>query len=102
MHFRRYRLSGLCRLLEASGLHVAHASSLGTLLYPGFWYVKRKNKRYLSESEEVQRQVVARAIRKTGRNRLLEGVMWAEGVLRSAVPLPFGIRCLTTGVKTAA
>jgi SAM-dependent methyltransferase len=102
MHFRRYRLSGLCRLLEASGLRVAHASSLGTLLYPGFWYVKRKNKRYLSEPEEVQRRVVARAIRKTGRNRLLEGVMWVEGVLRRAVPLPFGIRCLTTGVKAAA
>jgi SAM-dependent methyltransferase len=101
MHYRRYRLSGLRRLLEASGFRVAHASSLGTFLYPGFWYVKRKNKRYLSEPEAVQRQVVARAIRKTGRNRLLEGVMWAEGVLRRAVPLPFGIRCLTTGVKAA-
>jgi SAM-dependent methyltransferase len=101
MHYRRYRLSGLCRLLETSGFRVVHASSLGTLLYPGFWYVKRKNRRYLSEPDEVQRQVVARAIRTTGRNRLLEGVMWAEGVLRRTVPLPFGIRCLTTGVKAA-
>jgi SAM-dependent methyltransferase len=101
MHCRRYRLSGLCRLLEEAGFRVDHASSLGTLLYPGFWYVKRKNKRYLSEPEEVQRQVVAGAIRKTGRNRLLESVLWAEGLLRRTVPLPFGIRCVSTAVKAA-
>jgi SAM-dependent methyltransferase len=101
MHYRRYRLAGLRRLLEGAGFRMAHASSLGTLLYPGFWYVKRKNKRYLAEPEEVQRAVVARAIRTTGRNRLMESVMWAEGLLRRTVPLPVGIRCLGTGVKAA-
>jgi SAM-dependent methyltransferase len=102
MHYRRYRLGELCRMLEKQGLAVAHASSLGTLLYPGFWYVKRKNKRYLTESEEAQREVVAGAIRKTGRSRLFESVMWVESMLRQAVPLPVGIRCLATGVKKAA
>lgn len=101
LHHRRYRLRGLRRLLEGAGFDVAHASSLGTLLYPGFWYVKRKNQRYLSEPAEVQRAVVARAMRATARNRLLESVMWAEALLRQTVPLPFGIRCLGTGVKAA-
>jgi len=101
MHYRRYRPSGLRRLLIGAGFRVDYASSIGTLLYPGFWYVKRKNKCYLSEPEEVQQEVVARTIRKTGRNRLLESVMWVEGVLRRALPLPFGIRCVSTAVKVA-
>ena len=58
-----------------------------------------RNKRYLGEPEEVQRAVVARAIRRTGRNRLCEFLMAAEAGLRRLVPLPFGIRCLATGVK---
>jgi len=67
--------------------------------YPGFWYVKRRNRRYLTASEDVQKRVVGKAIRKTGRNRLCEGVMWLEDRLRPWLPLPFGIRCLATGVK---
>jgi SAM-dependent methyltransferase len=99
MHHRRYRLAGLRDLLQRNGLHVDHASSLGAFLYPAFRFVKLRNKRYLSEPEEVQRQVVAGAIRKTGRNRLCEVVMAVEAVLRSWLPLPVGIRCLATGVK---
>jgi hypothetical protein len=99
MHFRRYRLSGLRKLLQDAGLTVAHASSLGTLLYPAFRLVKLRNQRYLSEPEEVQRGVVAQAIRKTGRNRPCEWLMAMEAVMRRFVPLPFGIRCLATGVK---
>ena len=99
MHHRRYELRGLQRLLQECGLSVALASSLGAFLYPAFWYVKRKNRRYLSEPEEVQRRVVAGAIRRTGRNRLCEFVMGAEAVVRRWLPLPFGIRCLATAVK---
>jgi ubiquinone/menaquinone biosynthesis C-methylase UbiE len=102
LHFRRYKLSGLRRLLTNCGLDVVHASSLGTLLYPGFWCVKKKNRRYLDAPEEVQREIVARSIRKSGRNRLFEAVMWVEGCLRRWLPLPFGIRCLATCVKPAA
>jgi ubiquinone/menaquinone biosynthesis C-methylase UbiE len=96
MHFRRYELAGLIHLLENAGLNVVHASNLGALLYPGFWYVKKKNRRYLDAPEDTQREIVARAIRKSSRNRLFEGVMWVESCLRSWAPLPFGIRCLTT------
>jgi SAM-dependent methyltransferase len=99
MHYRRYQLRGLCGLLSAAGFTIAHASHLGALFYPGFWYVKRKNKRFLSAPEEVQQQVVARAIRKSGRNRLFEAVMWVEDRLRNWFRFPFGIRCLATGVK---
>jgi SAM-dependent methyltransferase len=99
MHFRRYKLSGLQRLLTDNGLSVVHASCLGALLYPGFAWVKKKNRRYLEAPEEVQGEVVARQITKSRRNRLLEAVMWVEGCLRRWVPLPFGIRCLATCLK---
>jgi len=99
MHFRRYKTSGVRRLLGRNGFSIVHSSSLGFLLYPGFWYVKRRNRRYLTASEDVQKRVVGKAIRKTGRNRLCAGVMWLEDRLRPWLPLPFGIRCLATGVK---
>lgn len=102
MHFRRYRLSELKRQLQVVGFEVPFASSLGTLLYPGFWMVKRRNRRYLQESDEVQRQVVDQTIRQTGRNRLMDGVMHVEDWLRRIVPLPFGIRCLATARKPRA
>jgi SAM-dependent methyltransferase len=102
MHYRRYELGGLRRLLQECGLSVALASSLGSFLYPAFWYVKRKNRRFLSAPAEEQRRIVAGAIRKTGRNRLCEAVMGVEAAMRRCVPLPFGIRCLATAVKPAA
>jgi SAM-dependent methyltransferase len=101
LHHRRYRLVGLCALLERCGLEVALASSLGVFLYPAFALVKMWNKRYLAEPEEVQRRVVARAIRKSSRNRLCELLMAVEAGVRRCLPLPFGIRCLATGVKAA-
>ena len=99
MHYRRYELSELRHLLERAGLSVVHASHLGAFLYPGFWYVKRKNKRYLAATEAVQQEVVAGAIRKTGRNRLFDAVMCLEAGLRHWMSFPFGIRCLATAVK---
>jgi ubiquinone/menaquinone biosynthesis C-methylase UbiE len=96
MHYRRYELAGLVRLLKGADLSVVHASNLGALLYPGFWYVKKKNQRYLDAPENMQKEIVARAIRKSARNRLFEAVMWVESCLRSWAPLPFGIRCLVT------
>jgi SAM-dependent methyltransferase len=99
LHHRRYRLNKLRQLVASAGLHVVHACRLGALFYPAFWYVKRRNRRYLSAPEEVQRQVVAGAIRKTGRNRLCKCLMAVEAVVRRWVTLPFGIRCVATGVK---
>ncbi len=100
-HYRRYRPRELRQLVERAGLRVSWASSLGALLYPAFWLVKRRNRRYLSAPEAVQKQVVARAIRKTGRSRALEAAFWLEDRLRKVVPLPFGVRCLLTCVKPA-
>jgi SAM-dependent methyltransferase len=99
MHSRRYQLRGLCGLLRDAGFSIAHASHLGALFYPGFWYVKRRNQRFLTAPEEVQQQLVARAIRTTRRHRLCEAVMWVEDRLRRWVTFPFGIRCLATAVK---
>jgi ubiquinone/menaquinone biosynthesis C-methylase UbiE len=101
-HRRRYELADFRSILQQSGFRVVHASSLGAFLYPAFWYVKKRNRRFLSASEEVQRRVVAEAMRKTSRNRLCEFVMAVEAVARRWWPLPFGIRCLATAVKPGA
>ena len=101
MHYRRYELAGLIRMLEGVGLKTVHASNLGAFLYPGFRFVKKRNQRYLDAPEDVQREIVARTIRKSARNRLFEGVMWVESCVRDWTPLPFGIRCLATCKKAA-
>ena len=99
MHFRRYDRAGFRALLDGVGFSVARLRGLGALLYPGFWYVKRKNKRYLSAPDDVQAQVVAGAIGKSGGSRLLDGIMWLESFLRHWMPFPCGIRWVATCIK---
>lgn len=102
LHHRRYELSGLCKLMTEAGLEVRFASYLGALVYPAFWWVKRRNRQYLSAPADVQKQVVAQAVRETGRSRVMSAVFWLEDRLRHWLPLPFGIRCVATCVKKPA
>ncbi len=96
MHFRRYTLRGLKQLVGEAGLSVESASSLGAFLYPAFWWTKKRNRRYLDAPPEKQKEVVASAIRKTGRSRLMEWVVGLETWVGRWVSYPVGIRCLVT------
>jgi SAM-dependent methyltransferase len=100
MHHRRYDLDGLTRLMEAERFRISFASHLGTLLYPGFWLVKMRNRRYLEAPPELQRQVVTRSITTTSRP-IMHWIMSFERQLRNFVHLPFGIRCLVTAKSIA-
>jgi SAM-dependent methyltransferase len=102
MHYRRYRMPELRKLVAANGLQVRSASHLGALIYPAFYLVKRWNKRYLSETAATQRSVVERDISTTRASfggLALKMVFALESALGQRVVWPVGIRCLITAEK---
>jgi ubiquinone/menaquinone biosynthesis C-methylase UbiE len=99
MHYRRYRLSELTRMIQAEGFHLAKKSHLGFFIYPGFRHIKLRNKRLLTESDARQRQHVENVIQKTGENKLLHALMQAELGIGRWFSYPTGIRCLVTSIK---
>jgi SAM-dependent methyltransferase len=99
LHHRRYTLSGLNQLASGAGFQIANQSHLGFFIYPGFWFAKQRNKRFLPQGEDVHQQVVARNIRETGGSRFLDVLMRIELLLGRWLFYPFGIRCLMTCLK---
>jgi len=99
LHYRRYTLAGLRNLAEGTGFQIVEQSHLGFFVYPGFWLVKQRNKRFLSEQEALQRQIVAKNIHRTERSRLFDLLMRVELTLGRWVSYPCGIRCLLTCIK---
>jgi SAM-dependent methyltransferase len=99
MHFRRYTLSELKRLLEETNFMVLRQSHLGFFVYPGFWMVKQRNKRLLTEEVVVQQQAAKTSIQATRHSKLLSTITRFESLLGRFVSFPFGIRCIVTAVK---
>ena len=99
LHCRRYSLGALRSLVKNMGFQIAEQSHLGFFAYPGFWLVKRRNKRLLSREKALQRRIVEQNIRDTGNSRLLNATMRIELFLGRWVSYPFGIRCLVTCIK---
>jgi SAM-dependent methyltransferase len=98
-HHRRYRLAGLLGLVRGAGLTVLRASHLGCLLYPAFWWAKRRNRRWLDRPQEEQAAVVRRAITGTRDSRLGTALMAAELGLGRWLRYPFGVRCVVTAQR---
>jgi len=98
-HFRRYTASSLSSLVKRANFQIVEQSHLGFFMYPGFWLVKQRNRRFLSEEEAVHRQIVEKNIRDTGGSPLLKGIMQLELALGGWVSYPLGIRCLLTAMK---
>jgi SAM-dependent methyltransferase len=99
MHFRRYRLRDLVKMFEDTGFEVVEKSHLGVFMYPAFWMVKKRNRRYLNAPPDVQQRMVAASIRKTNQIPLMTSVMRMEAKLRGLIPYPFGARCLVVARK---
>ena len=102
MHYRRYSLTGLNRIVRDAGFQIVKQSHLGFFLYPGFWLIKQRNKKFLSREILFQRQIVSSNIQNTGDNRLLHSIMRLDLALGRRISYPFGIRCLMTGRKPSA
>jgi SAM-dependent methyltransferase len=94
MHFRRYRMADLVRQVRASGLEILERSHLGCFLYPGFWMVKKRNRRHLRASPEKQKMIVGQNMQQARHNPLFHLAMRSEAWARRYVYLPVGIRCL--------
>ena len=96
LHFRRYSLGSISTLLQRAGFEIVKKSHLGFFVYPPFWLVKKRNKRFLQEDESTQKRVVAENIRDTRSSWLFRNVMNFEILLGRFVSYPAGIRCLLT------
>lgn len=99
MHYRRYTRADLTKLVSQIGFKIKDNSHLGFFLYPPFWFVKKRNKRLLAESEETQQKLVEKTIRDTGENKLFHFIMQTELLLGKMISYPVGIRCLMSCVK---
>lgn len=96
MHHRRYRMKDLIRQFLAAGFKVLASSHLGAFLYPGFWITKKRNRRYLKASPDVQRSIVGANMRMAGHSPLMHTVMNLELRLGRLLDYPIGIRCVLT------
>ena len=51
-HFRRYTLQGLCKIIESAGLKVERRNYLGALIYPAFYFAKRRSQSHPKAASE--------------------------------------------------
>jgi SAM-dependent methyltransferase len=94
-HERRYARGELAGKARAAGLEVLSDAHLGSLLYPAFWAVKKRNRRLNLDEAEIQARV-AKDIGTTQGSRLGALACTAErGLLQRGVRLPFGVRGYT-------
>jgi SAM-dependent methyltransferase len=101
MHWRRYRMSGLVRLLHNAGFAVERRSHLACALYPAFWLAKQLRRAAPAPDEALEANL-SRSIRWTARiGAVARALLATEARARRHVYLPFGIRCLATGRKRA-
>ena len=96
LHFRRYRLRDLTKLLRHFGFQIVKASHLGFFFYPGFWIAKRRNRRLNRTSAETQHAVIDRDMRRFGHSPVLHSLMALERTVGRAISYPLGIRCNVT------
>ena len=100
-HFRRYKLQGLCDVIEGAGLKVERRNYLGALIYPAFYLAKKFSQSSPKPAAERE-QHVAKAIGVTSRlNPVGHAVMALENLMSRTVEFPRGIRCVVTARKPA-
>jgi len=99
-HHRRYRMPDLLDKIARCGLKTLEKSHLGFFLYPAFWAAKKRGRRYLNATEEVQKTEVSRSITTVRSQPFMHGLMEIEAGLRRWVPYPTGVRCLVTCQRT--
>jgi SAM-dependent methyltransferase len=95
-HFRRYTLQGLCKIIESAGLKVERRNYLGALIYPAFYFAKRRSQSHPKAASERTNHV-AHAIGATSRyNAIGHAIMILEEGISRAIEFPRGIRCVVT------
>lgn len=96
-HERRYGRGELARRARGAGLEVLEDVHLGSLLYPPFWLVKRRNRLLYDRLPDaaVARRAARDMARTEGSRAGALACRLEREMLRAGVRLPFGIRGLT-------
>jgi len=94
MHHRRYSQSELLKLAKEVGFKIVYTTHIGFIIYPAFWYVKKKNRRLTALSADEKFKVVSGQINKTHKSKLLNIVFKIEAMLSKFIRFPFGIRVI--------
>jgi SAM-dependent methyltransferase len=102
LHWRRYRMSRLVRLVRDAGFMVERRSHLGFFLYPGFWLAKKLQRAAPVKEQHLDANVQSSITWSSRLGAVAAGLLSMEAVLRTArVYLPFGIRCVVTCRKAS-
>ena len=93
-HYRRYGRRELAERAVQSGFEILHDAYLGSLVFPAFWAVKKRNRWKAANADpEARRKIVAANIAGTQDSRLGHWAAAAErSLLRRRVRIPFGVR----------
>ncbi|HMU83118.1 MAG TPA: methyltransferase domain-containing protein [Leptospiraceae bacterium] len=99
-HERRYSLLQTQDLLRAAGFKIRFANYFGSLIYPAFYAVKRRNQnRYGALSFEQKRDLAMSQIQKTSQSRIMNAVCRFEEAIGKRLTYPFGIRACVIAEK---
>lgn len=101
MHWRRYDMPGLERLVRSAGLAIERRSHLGFFSYPGFVVAKRLRKARPAKEQELDAHVQTSITQSNRLGSVAGRLMAAEAMLRRRAYLPWGIRCLVTARKVS-
>lgn len=94
MHHRRYQLTALKVMARAAGFIIRKATHLGVFIYPAFWFVKKRNRRFMKYSAEEKQKIVGSQIRSTKINFFMAALIKAEIATGKVLSFPCGIRCV--------
>lgn len=96
-HFRRYDAPELNAKVASAGLLVVRSAHLGSLIYPAFALVKRRNQSRATSQPGAK--VVEAQARATSQSKLLRAAMFLEDKVRDRIPFTRGIRALVVARK---
>ncbi len=99
MHHRRYRVEELVALSRDAGFDVLSVTHLGFMVYPAFWWVKRRNRKKLNLPAAEKARLVAGQIRSTRSSTPFAALVALEVFCGRFVRYPCGIRCVAVVQK---
>ncbi len=94
MHHRRYTMRELTAKAQRAGFRVLSSTHLGALVYPAFYVVKRRNRRYIKLPPAEKASLIRGMMRTTRHSTAMELAMRLELFLGQVLYYPAGIRCI--------
>jgi SAM-dependent methyltransferase len=96
-HFRRYSRQEVDMLLRSAKVQIVSKSTLGSVVYPAFWFSKKLNR--MRSRTAADPAIVSDAIRSTKTDPLVKLAFRFERWIHQFVQIPFGIRHVVVARK---